>query len=103
MDIITKTLNKYCVYNATANTSLYQYVTDLAAFIEAWPYHVTMKCVTSYYTSIDKPSHIPANTANHSSTREAEDHRMIYFRGGMDWIHEGAHSLGDYGKSRMMP
>ena len=79
------------------------YIIDLAESTEELSSHVTMKYVARSSTSTDEPYPITAHTENLSSTRDAEDHRTRYFRGGVHLRPEVTSPSGAYGKARLMP
>ena len=58
----------------------YLRVTELGAFTEASSSHVTMKCMTRYFTLIDEPYPLNAYPDNPSYTKATEDQRRRYVR-----------------------
>ena len=79
------------------------YATHLAATNEASSSHITTKCVTNSYTSLDDPPPQKMYAVNPFSARAAADQIGRYVRKVTDWRQGVTYSSGAYGTDRPTP
>ena len=82
---------------------IFPYVKYVASETEGLSSFVITKCMTSFFTSHENPSHLNGYVANPSSSRYAAYHIREYIRVGAAWILEEKSSSGAYGKVKLTP